>query len=304
MHYDSALDRETSVAVERGLYLLRYVSAPSSLSWPVAVARAAPGCESQITLISPPGVVAGFLAGPGASVVLKVEQGGRLLIKVKRQNDTSSLDASFQIEPISGEARPNALVTVTGSAQVGFAGFGLELAGKGAVGSREVAAVPLVSLLAHVARRGDVEVGAGVWAAGPESPAAIEGFEIRGPQRPGLRVEAQAMALTRPTRWLDWVPQGVFAGSRGRALPLGGLRLRLAGEAAEHFTLAADALFLGSPIASKRGRELEFVSAAGADPLVGLRLAILPEKVTHVSGAVAAAPRGEPRVRVFRATTG
>jgi len=295
VQYDSALDRETSVAVERGLYLLRYVSSPALLSSPVAVARPAPGFESQISIISPPGVVAGFLSGPGASAVLKVEQGARLLIKVKRQDNNSSLDASFQIEPISGEARPNALVSLSGASEAGF-----EFAGNGADLSREVGGV---SLLAHVARRGDVEVGAGVWAAGPESPGAIEGFEIRGPQRPDLRIEAQALVLTRPTRWLDWVPQGVFAGSRGRALPLCGLRLRIAGEAAQHFTLAADALFLGSPIASKRGRELEFVSAAGADPLVGLRLAVLPVQASHVSGAVAVTRR-EPRVRVFRATTG
>ena len=225
-----------------------------------------------------------------------------MLIKVSRQNFNATLDASFQIEPISSGERPNAQVTVSGAPEINSA-FARNGFGHNNGFAREPLDAPNVTLLAHVARRGDIEVGAGSWLAGPESPGAIEGVEIRAPQRPGLRIETQALVLTRPARWSDWAAQGVFVGSRGRALALGGLRLRLVGEEADRFSLAVDALFLGSPIVSKRGRELEFISAAGADPLVGLRLAVVPERTSHVSGAVDA-PRREPRVRVFRASTG
>jgi hypothetical protein len=295
LHNEGALEREATVDVARGFYLLRYASGAATGASPVAMVRPAQGSERFVEVISAPGVVTGFLSYPGECVVVRAEQAGGLSVKIMRQNVGASLDASFRLEPIFDVDRPSA----TTAANVG-------------------PSVPVVPpsggdspfrLLAHVARRGDVEVGSGEWIAGPNAPAAIEGVEVRGSLRPGLRIEVQPLVATNPPRWLDWTPAGVFAGSRGRALPLFGLRLRLSGEEASRFVLSAEALFLGSPIEVKRGREVELVGAAGSDPLVGLKLAVAESVAagtgfTAPSSAAFAPQRSEPRVRVFRAAAG
>jgi hypothetical protein len=113
---------------------------------------------------------------------------------------------------------------------------------------------------------------------------------------------------TDPLRWLDWAPMGSFAGTRRRALSLAGLRLRLVGEGASRFVLSADALFLGSPVQSRRGREIELVGAVGGDPLVGLRLEVTPaeslaSQAAIVAGVAVAEQRPESRIKVFRAAS-
>lgn len=111
-------------------------------------------------------------------------------------------------------------------------------------------------------------------------------------------------------RWSRWVFAGEFAGSRGRRLPLAGVRLRLGGERADGYSLRGDALFLGSAVVSETGRELEFLSRAGGDPLVGLRLELVeatndthqeqaPTVGGSAKGGIGEAQRGG-RVKVFR----
>jgi hypothetical protein len=291
---ESALEREATVNVDCGLYILRYVSGATSSVSPVALARPAPGSEPFIEVISAPGVVTGLLSRPGECVVVRAERSGLLSVKIMRSVAGASLDASFRLEPIGEPASGSAVASNVGSAAV------MPYApADGALNFR---------LLAHVSRRGDIEVGAGEWVAGPRAPAAIEGIEIRASRGPGAQIEIQPLVAGNPPGWLDWKPAGVFAGSRGRFLSLAGLRLRLVGDAAMRFVLSADALFLGSAIVSRRGREIELVGAAGGDPLVGLRLDMAPVVSTVVGVGngeavdTALAPqRPSPRVRVFRA---
>lgn len=291
---DNALEREATINVDRGLHLLRYVTGAVSGASPVAMVRPALGSAPFIEVISAPGIVSGFLSFPGECVVVRAEQPGQLLIKILRQSSGASMDASFQLESIASSARSDADVA-------------------GGIGTRSPApvaavreSVPTFRVLAHVSRRGDVEVGSGEWVAGPQAPAAVEGLEIRNLSEFGPRIEVQPLVATNPPRWLDWVPAGAFAGTRGRFLPLTGVRLRLAGNDASRFILSADALFLGSPIRSKRGREIELVSDSGADPLVGLRLDVEPAVAAAVTAtaqddAAFTPKQPEARVRVFRA---
>jgi hypothetical protein len=296
VYNDSALEREATVNVDRGLYLLRYASGATSGASPVAMARPAPGSEPFIEVISAPGVVTGFLSCPGECVVIRAERGGLLSVKIMRQSVRASLDASFRLEPVIGAER-SASTFAPGGGQAAPAPF------VPVEGARKF------SILAHVSRRGDIEVGAGEWVAGPQSPAAIEGIEIRASWASGPRIEIQPLVASNPPRWLDWTPAGVFAGSRGRFLSLAGLRIRLVGEEAARFILSADALFLGSAIVSRRGREIELVGAAGSDPLVGLRLDMALEAASVIGNGLTAdaafsPQRTEPRVRVFRAAVG
>jgi hypothetical protein len=290
---DATREREAMVSVDRGLFILRYASGAVSGPSPIALLRPAIGFEPFVEILSPPGLVNGFLAAPGDCAVIRAEQSARLALKIKGQGAEASLDASFRVEPITGaDARA-----------------GVALAQHDGADGAEQSTFKLV---AHVARRGDVAVDPGVWVAGPEAPAAIEAVGIRGPLPSGVGIEIQPLVGTNPPRWLDWAPSGAFVGTRGRALPLAGLRLRLAGEETAGFQIAVDALFLGSPVVSRQGREVELIGPAGSDPLVGLRIGLVTgrgegEFVAQDHALAEAGPnerQKEARIRVFRAAAG
>ena len=75
-----------------------------------------------------------------------------------------------------------------------------------------------------------------------------------------------------------------------------GLRLKVVGAASLGFELEGEALFLGAAILRGRGPDLEFVSAGGLDPLVGLRLRLIQLPTVKAIPDASKAPR----VRVFR----
>jgi hypothetical protein len=295
LHNVQELEREAFIGVERGLYILRYVSGAQAGVSPVAVVRPAPGSEPCVEVISAPGIVNGFFSCPGECAVVRAERSGRLSVKVMRQSAAESFDASLRLEPISGAERAEAP-----TARSATGGLAPPVA--------ESLSHPAFKILAHVSRRGDVEVNAGEWIGGPGGPAAIEGLSILGALPSGVHVEMQPLVATDPLRWLDWAPMGSFAGTRRRALSLAGLRLRLVGENASRFTLSADALFLGSPVQSRCGRDIELVGAVGGDPLVGLRLGIAPAETAAsqaavVAGVAVAEQRPDSRIKVFRAAS-
>jgi hypothetical protein len=301
------LERVTTTRVGRGLFLFKYVSGPAS--GPAPVARVCPlvGNEPFIELISAPGTVSGFLSRPGESLVIRAERPGDLTVAVIRQNADASFEASFRLEPVMSDE--GSVASAGGYQSVPGFELARDPSGPNSGGG--------LRLCAHVARRGDIEAPAAQWVAGPGAPAAIEGIEIRGALPSGVGVDVQVLVATNPPRWLDWSPAGVFAGTRGRAMPLAGLRLKLVGAAAVHFMMRADALFLGSAVVSKQGREIELVGSGGADPLVGLRLDLAPAASARPAtpariesearlapagaGDVNLGRRSEPRVRVFRA---
>ena len=98
-------------------------------------------------------------------------------------------------------------------------------------------------VMAHIQGAGDVPGHFGEWIGKRGSRAWIEGFGIsdKGPVGPG-EVEYQGV-LGRG--WLSpWVDNGKFCGSRGMALPLLGLNLRLKGAAAKEYTVRYSATFI------------------------------------------------------------
>jgi hypothetical protein len=98
-------------------------------------------------------------------------------------------------------------------------------------------------VMAHVQGAGDVPGQFGDWIGERGSRAWIEGFGIsdKGPIAPG-DMEYQGV-LGRG--WLSpWVENGKFCGSRGMALPLLGLNVRLKGAAAKDYTVRYSATFI------------------------------------------------------------
>ncbi len=98
-------------------------------------------------------------------------------------------------------------------------------------------------IFAHIQRTGDVGGALGQPMGTPGSQMWIEGFGLapRGPVQPA-DIEYQGV-LGRG--WLSpWVEGGKFCGSRGMALPLLGMKIRLKGEAAEKFDCTYSATFV------------------------------------------------------------
>ena len=271
---ESLFDQNSSLFIARGLYDLRYESRDGSRDHPTAMVRAAPGSEADIEIISAPCCVARRLEQPGAALLVRAAEQGKLQIGVKRRTSNGSLDAAFRLESVGSlsiaekpEANNDGSVARVEPAPSSETG-----AVTNAGGSAEALFV------AHISRRGDVCVAPSEWAAGPNAPGRIEGLELCALGKDGVHAELQVLAGTKELKWSEWSGAGAFAGSRGRNQPLLGLRLRLSGDQAHRFTVNADALFLGSPILNRRGREIECVSHAGRDPLVGFRFEISPER--------------------------
>lgn len=285
-------DRDSSLHVTRGLYLLRYEARGGSHNHPFAIVAPEHGFEDRIQVISAPGGAQGRLDQPGAAVLVRAEGHGKIKIGVKRKGSGGSLDATFRLESVGLVSNPGPSI----ADPVEFS----QPASNTQPASRLEAPDDAV-LVAHVSRRGDVPVKANEWVGGPEAPARIEGITLLGFGQEDVRGEIQFLSSTRRA-WSDWVCEGVFVGTRGRSEPVLGVRLRLVGDQASHFIMQAEALFLGSAIMVKRGREIECVSESGRDPLVGLRLGLGPERRASVRSPASTIEREErPRVRIFRA---
>ena len=140
-------------------------------------------------------------------------------------------------------------------------------------------------VIAHIQRAGDVAGDLGQQIGTPGSQAWIEGFGLapRGPVLPS-EIEYQGV-LGRG--WLSpWVEGGKFCGSRGMALPLLGLKVRLKGGAAEKFNCTYSATFVDGT----RTGPITMGDACEADSLAALesfRIEITPREA-------AARPRARP----------
>ena len=125
---------------------------------------------------------------------------------------------------------------------------------------------------AHVQRHGDRLGKLGEWMGEPGSQSWIEGFAIAPNRQIGLAdIEYQAVL---GKGWLSpWSEGGQYCGSRGMALPILGLRVRLKGAAAETHTLRVSATFTdGSkvgPLADTETAETESLA-----PLEAFRIEV------------------------------
>ncbi len=276
---EDRFDRGSTLSVVRGLHIFRYVSFQGAGVPAVARLIAA---DNGVSLLEMPGRDRGTLQHPGDCLVLRADRACDVVVGLRRGAPNGSLDATFRLEPIVMAEEPQIAAVAAAPA---------------------VASAPL-SFLAHVANQGDTPFDQDAWVGGPDAPAAIEGLQIvaAGGYAP---VELQVLVGSRPPRWSEWVSVGQYAGTRGHGLSLVGVRLRLRPEVVG-LEIIAEALFLGALVASQRGRQVEFVSGSGVDPLVGVKISLQAVRETSVSGAASAsdtqARDREPRVRVFRAS--
>ena len=180
-------------------------------------------------------------------------------MKSSRAGRDGSIAATVNIEPlIQGEATASATRV-------------LATAGCAAVGGPAAD----IRVLGHVAGIGDVYAGANEWLAGPTAPSRIEGISIEWPTKPegvDIRYSVKtAQPLNISGRVVDLE---VFAGTRGRAMPLTNVMLELSGPDASFYRFSLEALFLGSPVMRATGERVVVSGPTGREPLVGLRVAL------------------------------
>ena len=127
---------------------------------------------------------------------------------------------------------------------------------------------------AHVQRRGDVLTRLGDWMGVRGSQNWIEGFAI-APSRfvESADIEYQAVL---GKGWLSpWAEGGTYCGSRGMALPILGLRVRLRNEASERYEVRLSATFTdGTAIGPVDGTQT--AEAPSLAPLEAFLVEILP----------------------------
>lgn len=263
--------------VTPGLHVLRYERSEAGDDGPIVTPVLGPEAANKIKLIWPPGRARPELAGPGARLVVVAEIPGIIQLKVVARRPKGSLDALLRLELLED-------ATSSGAKE--------EIA--------PAQASERLRLLAHVSRRGDVEIGEGDWAGGPAIPAILEGLTVVAGA-----VQARVLSTIRGQRqWSPWASPGTFLGSRGQSQALFGLGLRIENGRYPQAELTVEALFVGSPIVKKRGRAVELVGPHGRDALVGLRVEMVQAGGRELGMSRANALAPEQRLQVFRPRVG
>jgi hypothetical protein len=136
------------------------------------------------------------------------------------------------------------------------------------------AAVPM-DIMAHIQTRGDVGVKFGTRLGEIGSQNWIEGFAIAAPE--GVAPADLSYQAVLGRGWLSpWVEAGEYCGSRGMALPLLGLRVRLTGEAASAYDLTCEASFVDGTQAGPAGSD-ETCEGENLAPLESILLSLTPK---------------------------
>ncbi|OUI89126.1 hypothetical protein HK11_02485 [Acetobacter sp. DmW_043] len=213
----------------------------------------------------------GWMSTVNGAALIRVHQGPAQVMVTIYQEDGSPHEAPrLQVVQLSAQSDASAAPLVASAATKGQAA-------KGAVVSQEAEASVKqdeVEIGAHIQRRGDVAARLGEWMGKPGSRAWIEGFGV-APASLIAPADIEYQAVLGKGWLSPWVAGGQYCGSRGMALPILGLRVRLKGQAAKKFECRITATFTdGTEIGPVSGDEP--VEAASLAPLEAFLLEIIP----------------------------
>lgn len=239
--------------LEAGTYCIFHASGPASgAAGPLSGMRVSPppgGSAVQVSTFEADGWIG---ARDGAALVRVPPPGGAVLVTTYHAEGAPDLPG-LQVVRLSGTAPVRA-------------------------GGPAVPAAPPVqaeagSMVAHIQRQGDVSVPLGAWMGRNGSGQWLEGFEIT--PATGLAVgDIEYQAILGQDWYSPWVEGGQYCGSRGMALPLLGLRVRLKEDAARTFACRVEASFTDG---TRMGPvEDEPLMAATQAPLESFRIEITP----------------------------
>jgi hypothetical protein len=212
----------------------------------------------------------GWMNGSDTAALVRVAEGpAQVLVTV------------YQAPSAPPETAPRLQVMRLG-ADTGAAGQVPAAAGQAAPGA---AALQDADIIAHVQRSGDMPGKIGDWTGARGSRQWIEGFSLT--PHDGLKADDVEYQAVLGRGWLSpWIEGGKFCGSRGMALPLLGLKVRLRGGAAKTHECSYTATFvdgsLVGPIAGGEACEAESLAALEAFQVV----------IRRRGGGAVRAPRG------------
>ncbi|HVX78619.1 MAG TPA: hypothetical protein VHB49_21010 [Bradyrhizobium sp.] len=278
-------EQRKMASLDRGLFFINYKSADDSFSPPQVTVAPAEGHEQRMEIILHPDATEPTLRAPNSGLVVRVNTPGTLQVLVRPRSPGGSQAALVRIEPIHA----GRMSAVTSGEQINGIGLHSQAATEG------------LTLLGHVAGRGDVVVGSNAWIAGPTAPSRVEGVALEWPDKPaGVDIRYAVQFANGQAGSGRMVPLGTYAGTRGQALPLTGVVLEINGT--DELQFVADAGFLNAPTLHAVGQRVVLSGPTSREPLVGLRIGI--ERIATAERVVTpVAPRkpaGPARVRVFR----
>lgn len=157
-------------------------------------------------------------------------------------------------------------------------------------------------IAAHVQRRGDILARIGEWVGERSSKQWIEGFAL-APRASGIAQEDIEYQAVLGRGWLSpWSEGSQYCGSRGMALPILGLRVRLRGEAEKTHSIKVSGTFTDGTQIGPVGPG-EACEAESLAPLEAFLVEITPVSTATAARAVKApvtparakpAPKGKP----------
>ena len=153
-------------------------------------------------------------------------------------------------------------------------------------------------VMAHIQRMGDVGCKLGEWLGVKGSRQWVEGFGMA--PLAGLAPEDLEYQAVLGRDWLSpWVVSGKFCGSRGMALPLLGIKVRLKGAAAKTFECTYAATFVdGTAVGPVTNGEV--CEAQSLAALEALQIIVHPRGGKAVSGIATAAGAAAPSAKPAR----
>ena len=223
----------------------------------------------------------GWLTAESGAALVRVANGpAQILVTIyQAPNQPPETAPRLQVLQLSGEDQPGAVGPV-------------------AAALPPPAMAPSVAspdLLAHIQRAGDVAGRFNAWLGERGSKAWIEGFSVT-PQEGVAAADIEYQAVLG-RGWLSpWVSDGKFCGSRGMALPLLGIRLRLRGDAAAAYACSYEATFTDGTSAGP----VQQGEACESDSLAPLEAFIVTLKRRAGPDQARAEPDAKPAPRRIR----
>ena len=174
----------------------------------------------------------------GTAALVRVTDGSAQILVTIYQHKGMDAAPRLQVLRLSGEPNAASAAELTGGAPGGAqraVNVGAASAGTEPVANPDV--------MAHIQRTGDVGCALGEWLGTKGSRQWIEGFGMAPLE--GIPAEDLEYQAVLGRNWLSpWVESGKFCGSRGMALPLLGLKVRLKGAAAKTLECSYSATFV------------------------------------------------------------
>ncbi len=197
----------------------------------------------------------GLLSGTGDAALVRIEGGpAQVLVTVYQAQGVPDAAPRLQVMRLSEPGTDAGAVPV-------------------AAGEAAAAAPPRkTEVLAHLQAQGDTAVPLGEWMGERGSGRWIEGFAIAPEGVAPADIEYQAVL---GKGWLSpWVEGGQFCGSRGMALPVLGLRVRLRNDLGKSSQLRIEASFVDGSAAGPVG-DGEVCESPALSPLEAFRIELL-----------------------------